>query len=385
MTNVKLIYFILLFPVIGLAAMVGCKSAHSDKAHQTTSQTAPASKLTSFVASRPSTAPLATTAPSARLDVKVAETAILGEPVLMEVTVTNTGCAAMSYWCGGPDTYPNAEIFRVTLTDADGKMLEVQPSNGQYIQGSGGHCRIIPGQSIQVPLAIPPLAAGKWTLQVNCIEGGYIDKKAGGVKHVTWPMVDKTSGSAFTVKDDAEAKQQFEKELLARIRGGKDVFSRHVASHYAIMGVLTPLLRDLSGPDDKAALTAENTLFQTPSLPPGTDKVVREAVAAQLKRDEYKADVNLLACLMGLAERQPTDEMLKAVLALAHSDIKSPGDEILDHAVSALRYFPQKESQDELHRFLNDKRQRVRDAASNALAHPWPPNNSVPASSDARP
>ena len=52
---------------------------------------------------------------------KVAETAILGEPVLMEVTVTNTGCAAMSYWCGGPDTYPNAEIFRVTLTDADGK------------------------------------------------------------------------------------------------------------------------------------------------------------------------------------------------------------------------------------------------------------------------
>lgn len=146
-----------------------------------------------------------------------------------------------------------------------------------------------------------------------------------------------------------------------------------------------PLLADLSGSDDKAALSAVRTLYQTRPLPPGTDKAVLKAVDAQLKRDDHKANLNLLACLMDLAGHQPSDRMLEAVLAVAHSGLRSPGNEILDHAVSALRYFPQKKSQAELSRFLTDKRPRVRDAAKKAKEHPWPPRNSAKASADTVP
>jgi hypothetical protein len=323
--------------------------------------------------------------PSARLDVKIAEATLVGRPVLIEVTVANSGSAPISYWWGGPGKYPNAERFRVALTSNEGKTQEVVPSNGQYVEGSGGDLKIAPGESIKVPLAIPALAAGKWTLQVSCVEERSFSEKAGGARHVNWPAVDKTAGGVFTVKDDAQARERWDKEVLARIRGGTDVFSQHVASCYRIMGVLMPLLGDLSGSDDKAALLAVNTLFQTQTLPLDTDKAVRKAVAAQLKRDAYKANLNLLACLMGLAGHQPSDRMLEAVLAVAHSDLYSPGDEILDHAVRALRYFPQNKSQEELRHFLTDKRQRVREAAKNAIEHPWPPRNSAQASADTVP
>src|SRR4051794_35285209 len=79
-----------------------------------------------------------------------------GWPLVVEVTLTNSGARAISWWCGGPEIYPGAEHFVVEVRyGPESEWHSVQPTNGQYTEGSGGNRELKPGESIVVPLAIP--------------------------------------------------------------------------------------------------------------------------------------------------------------------------------------------------------------------------------------
>jgi len=79
-----------------------------------------------------------------------------GWPVVLSVTVENVGKEEISWWCGGPETYPGAEHFVVQVRDSlDSILHEVAATNGQYTQGSGWSRKLAPGRSIVVPLAVP--------------------------------------------------------------------------------------------------------------------------------------------------------------------------------------------------------------------------------------
>jgi hypothetical protein len=79
-----------------------------------------------------------------------------GWPIVVDVTLTNEGNEKLEWWCGGPDMYPPAHHFAVKVRyGADTNWHDVIASNGQYVEGSGSASSLAPGESIQVPLAVP--------------------------------------------------------------------------------------------------------------------------------------------------------------------------------------------------------------------------------------
>ncbi|HEY4329450.1 MAG TPA: hypothetical protein VGN88_06920 [Phycisphaerae bacterium] len=76
----------------------------------------------------------ADTQPSANLSASVRVTAEsnspAGEPIVLHVTVSNTGDVAFSYWFAGPENYPSANHFYATATGVDGITRQIEPTNG---------------------------------------------------------------------------------------------------------------------------------------------------------------------------------------------------------------------------------------------------------------
>lgn len=320
------------------------------------------------------------TQPSTRLSGRLAIIAdgasLAGRAVLLKATVTNTGDAPFYFWCGGPDRYPDAGKFVVILTDSAGNSHHVVATNGQYVRGSGIDYPIAPGASVAVPLAIAPLPAGVWTLRLASEEEKWVDlsDQAG---HVTWPKMPETAPLSITVTVDAAATAIWDQKLLGQLRDGNP-FARHVATQYCSQLVEGSVLADLVADDAKVAFKAEETLFDMRRLPPGAGKAIQTAIYKQLHRPRFEADQNLLACLVELAGRSPTDDMLESVLSVAHSKIDFPANELRMHAVSALRYFPQERAAEELSAFLHDQSERVRNAAQGAIDHPLRPEPPEP-------
>src|SRR5437764_11391316 len=75
-------------------------------------------------------------------DVSADETQPVGAPILIRITVTNTGQAVVGYWCGGPGMYPDAREFAARIIDGNGTTREATLSNEQAQMGSGHFIKI---------------------------------------------------------------------------------------------------------------------------------------------------------------------------------------------------------------------------------------------------
>ena len=82
-----------------------------------------------------------------------------GFPVVVSVGMTSIADSnedAVQWWCGGPERFPGAQNFIVRVRyNHESEWHEVEPTNGQFIQGSGFTGILKRGESIITPLAIP--------------------------------------------------------------------------------------------------------------------------------------------------------------------------------------------------------------------------------------
>ena len=87
--------------------------------------------------------------------------------VMLVVTLTNTGAKPLTYWNGGPGRFPGGQEFQAILTSEGAAAKDVKASNGQYEMGSGRSRSLSPGESMDVPLALPPQAPGNYRLNMK--------------------------------------------------------------------------------------------------------------------------------------------------------------------------------------------------------------------------
>jgi hypothetical protein len=280
--------------------------------------------------------------PDSSTDVEADETQPAGAPILVRITLRNTGKTAISYWCGGPAKYPGAHEFSARLTNGQGKTREAVLSNGQFQMGSGAMHEIQPGQSVTLPAALEPLPAGSYSIQVG-----------------------KGKPSKIIVKDSPELTRQREQDILKRVRKGEP-FAQHVAAKFPTGPVTAALLQDLLSADQQVALQAAFTLERTEKLPADSGAIVNKAMRMHLDATEKKQnrETSLLSYLTFLAARAGSDEALSAVLTLVHSNMDGG---TRGSAIGALGTFKQDRAAKALRDLLKDDIQEVRFAAARAL------------------
>ncbi|MGA2498213.1 MAG: hypothetical protein ABSH20_10755, partial [Tepidisphaeraceae bacterium] len=149
--------------------------------------------------------------PRATLTVKVQQRQVVGVPILLELTVKNTGTRAITYWCGGPDIYPGAHPFEAIIVDERGQEQRMELSNGQYVKGSGQGRTIETDTVMTFPAAMAGLPAGKYTLRSVV---GESDRDA-------WPEMEAKVEQKLEVRVDPDAQRTFGEELLGRVRKGE--------------------------------------------------------------------------------------------------------------------------------------------------------------------
>ena len=204
------------------------------------------------------------------------ETQSSGAPVLVHITVTNAGQAPLTYWCGGPATYPGAHHFVAHVTDEPGRTREAHLSNGQYQMGSGTERQVLPGQSVTLPAALEPLPAGTYTIQV------------GNGKLVR-----------VIINDDEQLAVKREQNVLKRARQGEP-FAQHVAARFPADSITRALLQDLGSKEEQVSLRAATTLSQFEKLPADSGPLVEIAMQIHLT-----AELNEPINPAGNSGRQP--------------------------------------------------------------------------------
>jgi HEAT repeat protein len=266
-------------------------------------------------------------------------------PVLLTITLTNTGKEAISYWCGGPAMgYPAVPAVKVAVTDAKGNTRQLEVSNGQATAGSGLMVVVPPGKSVPIPAALAPLPAGSYTLQIG-------DGKRAQV----------------TIKDDPELLKKREQDLLARAAKGEPFAGHAIAKHFS-PGLAARLYNDLSAEDHETAWKAAQILHGVRDLPadavPFLARAMRKQLALELGRQKRNTDV--LVYLAILAGRIGTEEALEPILLLATSEMDGG---VRGSAVGMLEMFNLERATKELHNFLKRPDEEVRLAAARVLAN----------------
>lgn len=274
-----------------------------------------------------------------RVDVTAEAVQPAGYPVVLSLVMTNTAKTPFTYWCGSPELYPGAHLFVVRVMDAKGAETPVLPENGQYTLGSGVDQEIKPGETVEVPAALDPLPAGRYSIHVG----------AG-------------KAATVTVEQNAELGLKREQDVVRQIRAGRE-FGRFLSYKYPREAVTRQLVQDLAADDAGAAFVAARALFAQRTLPEGTGATIAAAMTKQLAAKPSNG--NLLVYLAILAANIGTDEARAPVLALAKSD---EYDEVRMHAVESLATFKQPEASAELRGLLKEWEPRVRLAAAAALA-----------------
>ncbi len=103
--------------------------------------------------------------PKCSADLRGEATQPAGAPILLTITLTNNGEASINYVSLLP--YPDANWFKVRIWDRAGKMQDLQTSNQQRGEISGGKRSVEPGESVDVLAVISPLPVGIYKLQVG--------------------------------------------------------------------------------------------------------------------------------------------------------------------------------------------------------------------------
>jgi hypothetical protein len=273
-----------------------------------------------------------------------------GLPILLTLTVTNTGDKPYLYWAPGR-SYPPGDSFLAVITDDSGNVREAQMNNDRGGPGSGGIFELLHGQSINIPVCIGPIAPGSYKIEV---------KYGNGISGAVMKM---DQAYRVVVKNDPDLAKRREEDLVARIRKGEG-FAQYIAGNYPNKSLTDLLLQELLSDDSKNVEHAASAFLRVRKLPESSAKVIKKAVDNHLSATKGQAsqDTQIPRLLAVLAAKVGTDEALEPVISLARTKPVSEG------VVLALAGFKQEKATQELRRFLEDESDSLQFRAAQGLS-----------------
>ena len=247
-----------------------------------------------------------------------------GWPVLVEVTLTNSGTKAIAWWCGGGgETYPRAEEFAVEVRyGAHGNWHSVAATNGQPVQGSGFGRALKPGESIAVPLAIP------------------VDEKSGGVSFRIsprqWHAATATEGFVRMHEDSGYADIRRAKVIHSALTRTPP-FWRHLAKRYADEVVVDAMLKLVTVDNELIVGPAAQVLAHQKTLPAGAGDTFARLITRWLPLEPRRESREVQRWIAQAALKTQGESARNAMLELKSQTKDPPTREI---AVEALRTSP---------------------------------------------
>lgn len=206
-----------------------------------------------------------------------------GCPIVLELKLTNVGKERVGWWCGGPERYPGAEHFVVQIRYNDEKEWnDVEATNGQYTQGSGGGELLAPGESIRVPLAIP--------VPKNGVE--YVSVR---ITPRDWNAAKRAETGVLVFKDKKLLDLYRARLIAAAVKPGYS-FERHLAHVYADSAIIDTLVKLIEIDNEHIVAAIAKALAHQKELPAAAGeplaKVVRQRGAKGASR--YVAQAALM-------------------------------------------------------------------------------------------
>ena len=250
---------------------------------------------------------------------------VIGWPVVVELTLTNSGTEPIGWWCGGPDVYPAAEHFTVEVRyGSDSDWHEVKPTNGQYVQGSGTTRQLKPGDSVAVPLAIPVINNDR----VNGISFRIVPRD--------W-HVDKSAKGYVQTTDNPQDIDHLRARVIMAALTQQPAFDQHLASTYADAVVVDTLLKLVTVDNAPIVAGATRVLARQTTLPESTGSDFAIAVRRWLPRTPRPEWGGLREYVAEAALKSQNEAARQAVIE-ALSNVAEPRCRLI--AINALRLSP---------------------------------------------
>jgi hypothetical protein len=243
-----------------------------------------------------------------------------GAPVLLMLTVRNTGREPISYWCGGPGEYPDAGDFFANLKRVDAiRFYWPEPkvfSNGQSRDGAGRLLEVPPGRTLQFPVAFEPVPQGIYIITVEGNADGRMQN--GAIRFVTWPAMQSNDAVTVEIRADQKLATARDTQTIAKVRAN-DPFAKYVASNWPRKQVREALIDDLMGEDAVKADRAIEGLWGDGEPPKADAPIVVRAIVKHLKPPEATTDVGLMTRLVEASKASKSPDATAAIALLATS------------------------------------------------------------------
>jgi hypothetical protein len=275
---------------------------------------------------------LARQVPAATLDVSADAVQPAGAPVLLTLTVHNTGHEPISYWWGGPGDYPNAGEYLASVSVAgEAKpFLQIALSNGQKTDGAGRTRDVPAGHSVSFPAALTPLPAGRYSISVAGQPDGRIEN--GVVRFLTWPETLSRQLVTVEIREDEKLAAARDGQTIAKVRTD-DPFAKHIASTWSTKAIKDALVADLMGDNIAKADRAADGLWGDKEPTSVDAPIVAKAIIKHLKPGEDECDVGLMAKLLDGISPLESLELQNAVARLL---VSRPDGRVRRAALSVL-------------------------------------------------
>jgi HEAT repeat protein len=246
------------------------------------------------------------TVPSATLSIAAEHIQPTDMPIVIILTIKNTGPVPIAYWCGGPGEYPDAKDYCAKLRSIDGAESGsnvMRLFNGQQSDGAGRLHPIAAGEVARMPAVLEPLPIGKYQVIAGCRAYGHVEHST--LRTIEWPAQLTVQPVEIEIRDDPTLRDQRDKQLLSSVRAA-DPFSHWVAADYPRRAVHAALSEDLMSPNVIVAERAMDGLWGA-GAPSETDApLVLKAIQTHLKPPADGIDYGMMGRLLSAASHDPS-------------------------------------------------------------------------------
>jgi hypothetical protein len=266
----------------------------------------------------------------------------MGRPVLITLVLTNKNTKTTAYAVGSTP-YPELPWdLHAVVTDSQAKTRSLLLYNSNHNPGSRWPKRLKPGDSVDTPALLLPLAAGAYTVRVQ-----------------------DSPPLKLTIKDDpALARRRALKTMEGALSG--NIFDQFVIEKFPTKQTTEMLLKAMLSDNGQRARVADYLLIRLQDLPPETGPLILKAMRHELKldKDQRHRNVSEAGRLAMLASSAGTDDALQAVLEFLKQDPEMAGW----RTIMELAHFKQPSATRALHDYLKNTDLTRRFAAARALA-----------------
>ena len=317
---------------------------------------------------------------AATLDVTADPVQPAGLPILLTLSVRNTGTEPISYWCGAAGGYLNAGGFIANISYANGTRVilseRLSNSNGEFAWDAGRMHELRPGESFSFPAALRSLPAAKYSIRFSGDAQGRVEN--GHFADLWFPQTSSAPLKVEVRKDEKLAAAR-DADLIAKLRKG-DAFAQHVAAHFPRPEIRKALEQDLAGDDLIAAGSAIDTLWPDYNPPADAAPLIARAIRSHAKPINDGHDEWLMHVLLQMSQPFSTKEVKAAVEQVAaarpagrvHNYAQA---RLTDAALAALKESATTTTQDEdpvedllIHTLVKSADPKIRARAYEALA-----------------